>query len=57
MTVRAFDLGSPSLWADVEVRVFVLDQNDHAPKVLDILGTDYTLLCAVPDPQVLGEHT
>ena len=33
MTVRAFDLGSPSLWRDVAVRVFVLDQNDHAPKV------------------------
>ena len=33
MTVRAFDLGSPSLWTDVAVRVFILDQNDHAPKV------------------------
>jgi hypothetical protein len=32
MTVRAFDLGTPSLWADVPVRVFVLDQNDHAPQ-------------------------
>ena len=57
MTVRAFDLGSPSLWADVEVRVFVLDQNDHAPKVLDGWGLDLTLLSPVPDPQVLGEHT
>ena len=57
MTVRAFDLGSPSLWADVEVRVFVLDQNDHAPKVQDGWGLDFTLLCPVPDPQVLGEYT
>ena len=33
MTVRAFDLGTPSLYSDVNVRVFILDQNDHAPKV------------------------
>jgi hypothetical protein len=32
MTVRAFDLGTPSLYSDVNVRVFILDQNDHAPK-------------------------
>ena len=57
MTVRAFDLGSPSLWADVEVRVFVLDQNDHAPKVQDGWRLDFTLLYPVPDPQVLGEYT
>ena len=34
MTVRAFDLGTPSLYSDVNVKVFILDQNDHAPKVL-----------------------
>ena len=33
MTVRAFDLGTPSLYSDVNVKVFILDQNDHAPKV------------------------
>lgn len=39
MTVRAFDLGTPSLSADVEVKVFVLDQNDNAPKVVtNIVG-------------------
>lgn len=37
MTVRAFDLGTPSLYSDVNVRVFILDQNDHAPKVSSFL--------------------
>ena len=31
MTVRAFDLGSPSLWSDVSVMVYIRDQNDNAP--------------------------
>ena len=32
MTVRAFDLGSPSLWSDVSVMVYVTDMNDNAPQ-------------------------
>ena len=32
MTIRAFDLGSPSLWSDVPVVVYIVDQNDNAPQ-------------------------
>ena len=31
LTVRAFDLGSPSLSADVTVVIFLIDQNDNPP--------------------------
>ena len=31
LTVRAFDLGSPSLSADVAVVVYLIDQNDNPP--------------------------
>ena len=31
MTVRATDLGTPSLWSDARVQVFVMDRNDHEP--------------------------
>ncbi len=31
LTVRAYDLGTPSLHSDVPVTVFVTDRNDHAP--------------------------
>ena len=32
LKVRAYDLGAPSLHSEVEVRIFVLDRNDHGPK-------------------------
>ena len=32
LKVRAYDLGTPSLHTEVEVRIFVLDRNDHGPK-------------------------
>jgi hypothetical protein len=32
LTVRAYDLGEPSLHSDVDVTVFVTDENDHAPE-------------------------
>ena len=32
LVVRASDLGTPSLYNDVEIRIFVLDINDHGPR-------------------------
>ena len=32
MTVRAFDLGHPSLWSGISVVVHIMDQNDNAPQ-------------------------
>ena len=32
LIVRAYDLGTPSLHNDVEIRIFVLDVNDHGPR-------------------------
>ena len=31
LTVRAFDLGTPPMFSDAVIKVFVLDQNDHDP--------------------------
>ena len=62
MTVRAFDLGTPSLYSDVNVRVFILDQNDHAPKVSfslsvrDMRHLFTVIFSPVPNAQVLGGH-
>jgi hypothetical protein len=32
LTVRAYDLGEPSLHSDVEITIFVTDENDHSPE-------------------------
>jgi hypothetical protein len=32
LIIRASDLGSPSLYNDVEVQIFVEDVNDHGPR-------------------------
>ena len=32
LIIRASDLGSPSLYNDAEVRIFVEDVNDHGPR-------------------------
>ena len=31
LTVRAYDLGTPSLWSNVDCVVYVTDENDNAP--------------------------
>ena len=31
LTLRAYDLGEPSLFTDVDVTIFVTDENDYAP--------------------------
>jgi hypothetical protein len=31
ITLRAYDLGEPSLFTDVDVTIFVTDENDYAP--------------------------
>ena len=31
ITLRAYDLGEPSLFSDVSVTIFITDENDHAP--------------------------
>ena len=48
MTVRAFDLGTPSLYSDVNVKVFILDQNDHAPKVPFLLILKRVTITLIP---------
>ncbi len=35
LTVRAFDLGTPPLFSDANVKVFILDENDHAPTFVE----------------------
>ena len=32
LIVRASDLGSPTLYNDAEIRIFVEDVNDHGPR-------------------------
>ena len=31
LTIRAYDLGTPPLYSDAIIKVFVLDQNDNDP--------------------------
>jgi len=31
LTVRAYDLGDPTLFSDVPVTIYVTDENDHEP--------------------------